>query len=127
VPERWQNDLRKAIAVLAYHVHACFQTCCPRARDSTAAGHGSFRGIGPVEPVEQQDLAQMENAGAALRKVEVVGVKQCIRATLMKERPTPRSLHRHHIGVRRGRYLGRMKLPRIDAMRMTIGANRITR
>jgi hypothetical protein len=82
--------------------------------------------VGLVKPVQQQKVAEVENAGAALREIKVCEVKERVGPTLVKERAPPRGLHRHHVGVRSGRILAFKKLARIDPVGTAISANELT-
>jgi hypothetical protein len=125
VPQGRPYDRGKAVAILADHVNAGLEPGRSGARQESRGCRAVLR-IGLVETVEQQQVAQVENAGAALAEIEMGGVQERVSPALMKECAAPRGLDRHDVGVGGGRALAGMQLVRVDTVCAAIGADKLT-
>ena len=115
VPQRRQNDARKAVAVFAHDIDAGFQS--GRLRLAQQGGRfGAMLGVGRVQRVEQQQVAQVKNAGADLLEIQPGPVPERIGPAMMKESAMTVALFGHDIGVGSRRERSGLKVARIDAM-----------
>ncbi len=105
VLQGWDGDGLEPVAGLADEVDAGLQS-------SRLGGLEHLGGVGDtllvqgIHLVQQQQVTEMEDAGLGLGEIEVLGVPEGIRPTVVEEGALARALHRHHVGVA-GRRLAR--------------------
>ncbi len=115
MPERGHHDFRKPVAVLAHAIHRGLESgslrLCEHFRRDRAVRRARC-----IEPVEQQQVAEVENALLRAAEIEMRRTEQRIRAAGVEKRAASRVLHRHHVGEA-GRSLGRLFQTRgVDAV-----------
>ena len=117
--ERRENDFGKPAAVDANKVYAGFKSRFPGASQDRC-GHGAAGWIGLIQAIEEQEVAEMEDARFALGEIKVGGIEKRVGAALMKKGASAGGLYRHHVGVGRRCRLSDVQLPDVDLMREAI-------
>ncbi len=115
VLERGEDDLGKAVAVFAHAVDAGFQSGGLRGGEHFGCDR-AVRRAGLIEPIEKQQVAEVENAGVGAGEVEVFRAEFGVRAARVEEGAPAGFFHRHHVGEARGRGLGALQRKGADAV-----------
>ena len=97
------HNAAEAVAVFAHHINARLETS-RLGRGQQTGGAGAVLGIRRVQGIQQQQVAEMKNAGLGFSKVHILTLPQRVGAPEMEKCALAVAFLGHHIrvGSRRG-------------------------
>ena len=87
---------------------------------------GAAIGSKAVHVIQQQQVAEMQDARAGFTEITMKFTEERIGSALMKKRASPSALHGHRIGIGSGALLSAVELITIDPVRCAVLANPLT-
>ena len=122
IAERGHHLFGEQPGVVAHNVNGRADPRLLNVREK-ARHHGAEFGVVAVEPIQEQNVADVEHFAIERGDVHVVGREIRVGAAVMEEGPLPRLLHVHHVAERRRNVVGNADAGTVDAVFLQLVQN----